>query len=195
MTFQTTIQVWYKFSVSKMNKGRLRNIKQFVSAPTASRRSNWIKIQVRLTFKPYISQILYYFHWRKVWELYDWNCKSRRTIWSVDARILNIWVICLSCLFIYSNLSVWPLKTFDRVSIVAQQVNDPILSLWGCRFDPWLHLVGKGSGIAASFSVVCRCSSDPVLPWLWHWPAAAVPIEPLAWELPYAVCVAIKINK
>ena len=27
---------------------------------------------------------------------------------------------------------------------------------------------------------------DPVLLWLWCRPAAAVPIGPLAWELPYA---------
>ena len=30
-----------------------------------------------------------------------------------------------------------------------------------------------------------RLSSDPALLWLWHRQAAAVPIEPLAWELPY----------
>ena len=41
----------------------------------------------------------------------------------------------------------------------------------------------------------CRCGSDPALLWLWHRPAAAAPIQPLAWKLPYTAGVAIKINK
>ena len=31
---------------------------------------------------------------------------------------------------------------------------------------------------------------DPMLLWLWHKPAAAALIPPLAWELPYATDVA-----
>ena len=36
--------------------------------------------------------------------------------------------------------------------------------------------------------VGCRQGSDPVLLWLWLWhrPAAVSPIQPLAWEPPYA---------
>ena len=30
------------------------------------------------------------------------------------------------------------------------------------------------------------CGSDPTLLWLWHRPAAAALIQPLAWKLPYA---------
>ena len=37
-----------------------------------------------------------------------------------------------------------------------------------------------------------RCGSDPVLLWLWHGPAAAALIWPLAGELPYARGVALK---
>ena len=37
--------------------------------------------------------------------------------------------------------------------------------------------------------------SDPMLLWLWHRPGAAAPIRPLAWELPYAVSVALKKAK
>jgi len=33
---------------------------------------------------------------------------------------------------------------------------------------------------------------DPALLWLWHRPAAVPPIQPLAWELPYAVSAALK---
>ena len=37
-----------------------------------------------------------------------------------------------------------------------------------------------------------RCTSDPTLLWLCCRPAAAAPIWPLAWELPYAAHVALK---
>ena len=40
-----------------------------------------------------------------------------------------------------------------------------------------------------------RHSSDPALLWLWLWPAAKSPIQPLAWEPPYAVDVALKSKK
>ena len=36
------------------------------------------------------------------------------------------------------------------------------------------------------------CGSDPVLLWLWYRPAAAAPIQPLAWKFPYATSAAIK---
>ena len=37
-----------------------------------------------------------------------------------------------------------------------------------------------------------RSGSDPELLWLWCRPAAAAPIQPLAWELPYAADAALK---
>ena len=43
-----------------------------------------------------------------------------------------------------------------------------------------------------SCGVGCRRSSDPTLLWLWLWPAAVALIEPLAWEPPYAVNMALK---
>ena len=43
-----------------------------------------------------------------------------------------------------------------------------------------------------SCGVGCRNSSDPMLLWLWHRPAAVAPIGPLAWESPYATGVAPK---
>ena len=51
------------------------------------------------------------------------------------------------------------------------------------------------SGVAVSFRVGHRHGSDPVLLWLWHRPAAAALIEPLAQELPYAADAAIKKQK
>ena len=34
-----------------------------------------------------------------------------------------------------------------------------------------------------------RCGSDPELLWLWYGPSAVAPIQPLAWEHPYAMGV------
>ena len=40
-----------------------------------------------------------------------------------------------------------------------------------------------------------RRGSDPALLWLWRRPAATAPIEPLAWEPPYAAGVAQEMAK
>ena len=44
-------------------------------------------------------------------------------------------------------------------------------------------------------SIGCRCGLDLALLWLWHRPAAVAPIQPLAWELPYATDAALKRKK
>ena len=49
--------------------------------------------------------------------------------------------------------------------------------------------------MAVSCSVGYRCCSDLALLWLWVWLAAAAPIQPLAWERPYASDSAIKKKK
>ena len=53
----------------------------------------------------------------------------------------------------------------------------------------------KGSGITMNCGEGCRYSSDSALLWLWHRPAAVAPIQPLAWELPYAESMALKRKK
>ena len=40
-----------------------------------------------------------------------------------------------------------------------------------------------------------RCGLDPALLWLWYRLVTAVPIQPLAWELPYALSETIKSKK
>ena len=45
-----------------------------------------------------------------------------------------------------------------------------------------------------SCCVGCRCGWDPALLWLWCRLAAAALIQPLAWELPYAMSAALKIH-
>ena len=44
-----------------------------------------------------------------------------------------------------------------------------------------------------SSGVGCKRGLDPAL--LWLWPAAVAPIQPLAWETPYALGVALKSKK
>ena len=46
-----------------------------------------------------------------------------------------------------------------------------------------------------SCAVGQRRGLDPALLWLWHRPAPAAPVRPLAWELPYVSDVAIKSKK
>ena len=64
-------------------------------------------------------------------------------------------------------------------------------------FIPGLIQWVKGSGVAVSCGVGRSRGLDPALLWLWLWrrPAAAVPIQPLAQELPYATGVGKKISK
>ena len=53
----------------------------------------------------------------------------------------------------------------------------------------------KGSSVVTSCGVGHRCGLDPVLLQLWCGPAAEAPIQPLAWELPYAAGAALKKKK
>ena len=55
--------------------------------------------------------------------------------------------------------------------------------------------MGYRSGITMSCDVGCRHGSDLALLWLWCRPAATALIQPLAWEFPYAVGVALKKTK
>ena len=46
-----------------------------------------------------------------------------------------------------------------------------------------------------SGGVGCRQGSDPMLLWLWGRPVATAPIQPLAWEPPYAMGLVLKRQK
>ena len=53
----------------------------------------------------------------------------------------------------------------------------------------------SGLRIRRCCSVGHRCGSDPALLWLWYRLAGAAPVQPLAWEPPYVMGVALKKQK
>ena len=96
------------------------------------------------------------------------------------------------------NLLCKPLPTWNL------QVRAPAQSLWVKNLTSIHEDAGlirglaqcvKGSGIASSYRVGHRHSSDLVLLWLRHGGAAAALMQPLAQELPYATDAAIKRKK
>ena len=60
------------------------------------------------------------------------------------------------------------------------------------KWDTLALLSGQGSGLAMNCGVGFRRASDPMLLWLWFRPAATPPIQPPAWEPPYAAGTALK---
>ena len=60
------------------------------------------------------------------------------------------------------------------------------------RFQSLALPSGLRISVAVSRGVGCRCGSDPMLLWLWCRLVAVALIQPLAWELPYALGAALK---
>ena len=75
---------------------------------------------------------------------------------------------------------------------MAQQVRNPISTHKDVGSIPGLAQCVKGSGIAASCGVGHTPGLDLTLLWLCRRLAAAALIRPLAWEIPYAVGMALK---
>ena len=86
-------------------------------------------------------------------------------------------------------------KDMFGVPIAAQQVKNPPSIHEDAGLIPGFAHCIEGSGIALRCGIGRRCRSDLALLWLWCRPAPATPIQLLAWELPYAVGVALKRKK
>jgi len=78
---------------------------------------------------------------------------------------------------------------------VAQWLTNPTRNHEVVGSVPALAQWVKRSGVAVSCGVGCRRGSDPALLWLWCRPVATAPIQPLAWEPPYAVGAAQRNSK
>ena len=78
------------------------------------------------------------------------------------------------------------------ILIVAQWIENPTSIHENAGSIPGLTQSVKGSDIDVNCGVGRRHISDLSLLWLWHRLAAAAPIGPLAWELPYAAGAALK---
>ena len=81
---------------------------------------------------------------------------------------LHSFIYCLSIFLQLTRVTGFP--------VVAQQVKN-------------LTSIYKDAGLIPG---LLQWVKDLALPWLWCRPAAAAPILPLAWELPYAMGAALK---
>ena len=86
------------------------------------------------------------------------------------------------------------LKAYLGVPTVAQQVKNLLASL-RMGVPPLAPFSGLRMRHCYKLCLGHRCSSDPLLLWLWCRPAAAALIWFLDWKLPYAVDAAIKKKK
>ena len=99
----------------------------------------------------------------------------------------------VTAIIIYCSILLqWILKLFGGPALAQWLTNLPSIS----------EDSGSNPGIAQgvnamSFGVSCRHGLDPKLLWLWLWHrlAATAPIQPLAWEPPYAAGTALKRPK
>ena len=70
--------------------------------------------------------------------------------------------------------------------LTVAQGKEPNIASVRVQVPSLASLSGLRSRRCRKLCVGHRCGSDLVLLWLWCRPAAAAPIQPLAWKLPYA---------
>ena len=117
------------------------------------------------------------------------NLKRINKDWRIE---LLLFTLCFSSVLIFHNKWVSVIKNKNiGSSCCGSAVTNPTSIREDVGSIPGL----PQWGIAMSCGVGHRCSSDPPLLWPWCIPAAAAPIGPLAWKLPYATGAALKDKK
>ena len=86
--------------------------------------------------------------------------------------------------------SCWKVETREFLSWLS--ITNPIRNHEDAVSIPSLYSVGLGSSVAVSFGIGRPRGWNLVLLWLWHRPATAAVIQPLAWELPCTAGAALK---
>ena len=61
--------------------------------------------------------------------------------------------------------------------------------------EQWLTNPTRNHEVAGSVPALAQWVNDLALLWLWRRLAATAPIQPLAWEPPYAAAAALKSKK
>ena len=59
----------------------------------------------------------------------------------------------------------------------------------------WLRSLIRNYEVSGSIPVLAQWVKDPALLWLWRRAVAIAPIQPLAWQPPYASGVALEKDK
>ena len=116
------------------------------------------------------------------------HCKHDRRIWIVPIKRTK-------------TFKEWTAKRLEKMKTEKQNARE--FPLWLCGLRTCLVSTRMQVQSLASISGLnirrCRelqCRSQMQLgSWLWHRLAAAAPIWPLAWELPYAAGMALKSKK
>ena len=98
------------------------------------------------------------------------------------------WEIEYCHLYSYDNRRT---KKFPRLEIPVV-VQMKWIRLVYMRMCVWSLALLRGLRIQNCHELWCSSRHGSDLAWLWLWPAAIAPIWPLAWELPYALGVALK---
>ena len=127
-----------------------------------------------------------------------WKCKTGLWWWLYNYKYTKThWV---KQRLNYQNvqqglISIMPSKKYVGGVAVMAQWKQIWLVCMRMQVRSLALLSGLRIGIAMSCGVGRRSSSDPVLLWLWHRPAAIALIWPLAWGPPFATGMALKRQK
>ena len=87
------------------------------------------------------------------------------------------------------------MKVENTLLLGSSRYGSAVMNPTSIHENEGLILACSVSSIVLSCGVGLRRGSDTALLWLWLWLADAVPIQPLAWEPPYATGAVLKRKK